>query len=714
MSLPVSAKEVPFFKLLIPFILGISCQYWLEMLTYSLINNFIILISLGLIFLGYLLSSQWKFRWLFGVFLYIFLFFAGAIITVKKPTHEKLNVITANKAIVLLLDNPQIRTKTIRVQVEVKYIFENNFWYQVNEKMLIYFDLKDSLALKLRYGSILATEIKPILVLPSTNPKQFDFKKYLSDRGVNFTAYLKPDKWILVGEEGLFIKKIAFTLRDKLISLFKSAGLSGDELAVASALTLGYQDLLDDELRQIYSSSGAMHILSVSGLHVGILYIMLSFLLRFLDKNTSTRILKAIILLIFLWFFALLTGIPPCVQRSALMFSFVVVGDCFSRKSSIYNTIAASAFILLAVNPLNLVDIGFQLSYLAVISIVFFYPFIYKLVYVKYRVIDMVWSLIAVSIAAQIGTFGLCTFYFSQFPNYFLLSNLVAIPLSTIALYLSVLLIIVSPFALIAGFVGKLFSFTITLLNNSLEYIEKLPYSVSEGLNITSLQLLFIVLVTLFISLYIVSKKYYALLFVLISLASFLTINLFSTYEGVRKNEIVVFDVPKKSLLSLRSGNELLFLDFDTTQKYKNPNNDDFFKNYGFYTKGYISSIGVNKQFAVYNPYAKDESYKKISSVNLYDKNGVIFIHFNNNTIAVPHDNLLKDYTCTNSLSVDYLLVRSDISKNIFNFINPKMVIIDRSVTKKIANSITLLCNENNTPVHIISSQGAFILKTKI
>jgi competence protein ComEC len=560
MSLPVSIKEVPFFRLIIPFLAGIACQYWLAILPFSWWNYAIILFLLVAVFTCFFVASYWPLRWSFGLALNVFLFFSGILLTIKQPVTDKLLVSSSNRAIIYLLDNPQLRTKSIRVEAEVRYLLFNSNWRTTNEKMLIYFDVRDSLVPYLSYGSVLAVNIAPQPVPRSGNPFQFDYKRYLSDRGVCYTAFIKPANWIRIGNEGVWIKKKALLLRDKLVLMFQANGLTGDELAVASALTLGYQDLLDDELRHVYSSSGAMHILSVSGLHVGILYVLFSYLLSFLDKRVLTRAIKAMVLLVFLWFFALLTGLPPCVQRSALMFSFLVVSDFFNRKSNIYNTLAASAFVLLVINPYNLLDIGFQLSYLAVVSIVFFYPYLYRLIYVESWVLDKAWSLVAVSIAAQFGTFSICLFYFNQFPNYFLLANLIAIPLSTIALYLSVFLIIVSPFTVIAGYAGKAFSFTVGLLNHGLEYVEKLPYSVSEGIHITALQMFVAIGVILALSFYLVTKRFRYISATLLLIIVFLSLNLDADIQRANTKEFVVFNIGTKSLMSFRSGNSIIFL----------------------------------------------------------------------------------------------------------------------------------------------------------
>lgn len=702
MSLPISIKEVPFFRLIIPFLVGIVCQYWLSILSFSLWNYALVLLLLILTFISFLLASNWQFRWLFGLVINLFLFFFGVLVAIKQPVSDKLIVNSNNRVILFLLDNPQLRAKSIRVEVEVKLVQENDIWWSTKEKMLVYFDIRDSLVSNLRYGDEVAADIVLQAVSQSGNPNQFNYKKYLSDRGVNFIAYIKPNSWVKVGDSGALIKRVALQLRDKLVLLFKSYGLSGDELAVASALTLGYQDLLDDELRQVYSSSGAMHILSVSGLHVGILYVLLSFLLSFLDKKILTRAIKALTLLCFLWFFALITGLPPCVQRSALMFSFMVLGDFFNRKSNIYNTLSASAFVLLLVDPYNLLDIGFQLSYLAVLSIVFFYPYIYILVFVKNWLLDKIWSLVAVSISAQFGTLFICVFYFNQFPNYFLLANIIAIPLSTIALYLSVFLIVVSPFHLIAEYVGKAFSYSVSLLNHGLQYIEKLPYSVTSGLHISATQMLVGFGVILALAFFLVTKRTRFVFIGLSLFVVFLCLNVKLKVDKLHKAEFVVFNINKKSLVSFRSGESLIFIDVDTVGA-------SFVEKYNFFVKGYVSSVSSINDIEVINP--PQSSFKpKFNIVDIRSQQGISLIQFKSKTIAIPFDKSLDKWKGKQKIDVDYLIVNRYLPYSVLDFIKPKMVIIDSSVSKRVLLNMTIKCRSNSIPYYITSSQGAFIL----
>ena len=245
-------------------------------------------------------------------------------------------------------------------------------------------------------------------------------------------------------------------MRDKLLNILKENGLKNNELAVASALILGYKDDLGEELKHSYSSAGATHVLAVSGLHVGIIFLVLNFLLNILDKNDRFKISKAILLICFLWAYATITGLSPSVVRAATMFSFVTIGKSFGKSSSIYNTLCASAFVLLVYNPYLIMEVGFQLSYLAVVGIVYFQSIIYKWIYVKNKFLKYIWMITSVSIAAQLTTFPLGLLYLHQSPTYLFASNLFVIPGAMLIIGLGILLFITSWIPLISGGIGWL------------------------------------------------------------------------------------------------------------------------------------------------------------------------------------------------------------------------------------------------------------------
>ncbi len=696
MNIPISSKEVPFLKLLIPLVAGILCQHQLNLFSNVFISYLFILGALSFVLLSYFISNRWSFRWYFGVAVSIFLFISGASLTINEQPGIKPNERT--RVLVKLLEKPHQRGKSFRVVSEVSSIYINHSWYPEKAKVLLYFNPSDSMVEKLSYGSIIATQLNPVQVSSPSNPKQFDFKKYLSHKGISYTSSVLPNSWILIDNQGNVVKEKAIILSEKLIELFKTSGLKSDELAVASALTIGYKELLDDELRKVYSSSGTMHILAVSGMHVAILYYLLSFMLVFLNKRKSLRIVKAIILILFLWFFAIITGLSPSVQRAALMLSFIVIGDSLDRKIPVYNSLAASAFLLLVINPYSFFDTGFQLSYIAVLSIVFFYPLINQLFRSKYKVLDYAWSIIAVSIAAQIGTFSLSLFYFNQFPNYFLLSNLIAIPLSTIAIYLAVALIIFSPIGLVTSIIGKLFSLSLFTLNNSLRFIEDLPFSVSSGIYIDNLQLLIILLTIVTFAIFIINRNKY-LLFILFSLIISLQVTgIWRSHKTLQRNELVVYSIPKQTLLSFKEADKLTFISGDSSSI-------DIISKYGFFVKGYLNSIGITKNFETFFP----KTLGQQKSSNNYLRNDIYFRSFKGYKVAYIYGDKLENYKTKFPLGIDILIVDNNFPKNLLQLFNPKRIVISSSMSYRKVENLKIQCLQRGITLHNVATQGAFI-----
>ena len=251
----------------------------------------------------------------------------------------------------------------------------------------------------MKYGDRILFVGKVNEVKTQGNPNEFDYKRFLINRGITGQTFIQSNRFKVIDtQNGNKLFETAYKFRTKLASVYKNNRIGGREFAVLKALTLGDKSEIDTETKQSYSYSGATHILSVSGLHVGIIYVLFNFFLRFLGRLKTKKFnygvwLKVIILLIILWGFALLTGLSPSVKRASLMFSFVVIGHAGKRYVNIYNSIAASAFVLLIVNPYDITDIGFQLSYIAVISIVYFQPIIRRLFVIKNKLLYYFWSL---------------------------------------------------------------------------------------------------------------------------------------------------------------------------------------------------------------------------------------------------------------------------------------------------------------------------------
>ena len=301
-------------------------------------------------------------------------------------------------------------------------------------KVLLYLE-PDSAARRLRYGDQLVFKgtIEP---LPQAlNPQQFDYGAYLADKGVMGTAYVASSRWTQGQRGGWPLWRSFMDLRLYLLEVIRGWPVSKVTREVAQALLLGYRAALADDLRQSFAQAGTMHVLAVSGLHVGIIYLVLQYLLFWLRRVPGGRWLQPLIIAVLLWGFAILAGFAPSVVRAVVMFTFVALGRCFDRYTSVYNALLASAIVLLLCHPAYLFQVGFQLSYAAVLAIVWVQPMLYRPLATKWAVLNFPLALLTVSIAAQLGTAPLALHYFGQFPGLFWLANLWVVPLVTLLMY---------------------------------------------------------------------------------------------------------------------------------------------------------------------------------------------------------------------------------------------------------------------------------------
>ncbi|MBN1820838.1 MAG: ComEC/Rec2 family competence protein, partial [Prolixibacteraceae bacterium] len=338
------------------------------------------------------------------------------------------------------------------------------------------------------------------------------------------------------------------------------------------ALTLGYKDALDPETKEVYSSCGAMHVLAVSGLHVGIIYLAINFLIGFLKRLKTGRYLFIIITITILWFYALLTGLSPSVLRSALMFSVLITGENLRRPVNIYNSLAVSAFILLFFNPNLIFETGFQLSYSAVAGIVFFQPKINNLFNPGNFVLKYSWSLFSVSLAAQLSTFPLTIYYFHQFPFYFWLSNFIVIPGAFLLIFLSIAIITTSPLPIISSLFANAISFILDSVYFFLERIKELPLAVIQYIHIDKIQFILLYSIIGFLVLFISKKKVKYLHMIIGSIIMVLSINIVHKYNCIRQNKIIIYNTGNTQFLHL----------IDARKNYIIYNDESQLENYDF------------------------------------------------------------------------------------------------------------------------------------
>ncbi|HUX54591.1 MAG TPA: ComEC/Rec2 family competence protein [Williamwhitmania sp.] len=506
-------------RITLPLLVGVVLAFHLPSFPFLYPFSAALLLFLVAIFLdGRLAYTK---RWVWGFLISVVMLLVGftaVLVTAEAPAYPQGYTGLFQ---LQLLDTPEARAKSMRVEAMLIGEVKNDSVYPRNVKLLLYLKQKDSSSLVLMPGDLLLAKLRLQPPPLAMNPGEFDYRQYLANKGIYYCAYPSVSDVAYLGRAKSFSLILLFRqLRAKIIHRLPRLGVEGKDLAVFSALTLGYKGLLDPDTRSDFVAAGAMHVLAVSGLHVGIVYLVVAFMVGLHDKQKRFVKQRALLVIILLWVYAFLTGLPPSVFRATVMFCFVVGAKVFRRQVNIYNSIAASAFVLILIQPKVIYDIGFVLSYFAVISIVYFQPKIYAWFSPKGWLLQKAWALTSVSLAAQIATTPVSVAVFGQFPTYFWLSNIAVILLATVILYLAV------PFAIIASlwstagwYCGKLLSCFLLAMRWSTDFVEHLPGSLIHGLSLSLWQTVAIMLAIVSLTFYIEMRKKLAWVVALTSIA---------------------------------------------------------------------------------------------------------------------------------------------------------------------------------------------------
>jgi len=369
------------------------------------------------------------------------------------------------------------------------------------------------------------------------------------------------------------------------------------------------------------------------------------------------------------------------------MFTCIVLADSLTRKSSIFNTLAFSAFLLVCYDPYWLWDVGFQLSYAAVLSIVIFMQPIYNMVYTKNKVLDLILKLNAVTIAAQILTVPLSIYHFHQFPNYFLLTNFLAVPLSSLIVLGEILLCVVSFIPVIAIFIGKILSWLIWIMNSYIERIEILPFSLLDGLQISILQTILLFGGTAGFGFWLMEKSKAGLKYALAALFGFVVLRTISFIQANNREQLIVYNVPQKRAIDLIDGRKYFFVgDSDLLA-------DDFIRNFHIKPSRVLHRIEATINF---------ENYQQQENLIIYNSKKIMTI--SETKYFVPLDG---------KIPVDLLLISGN-PKLYFNKLaetfSIKQVVFDGSCPAWKINYWKKDCDSLHIPYHDVSEKGAFVM----
>lgn len=682
-------KEAPFLRIVIPFTAGILIQFYLDLqVSLYWILAPVCVASLAT-FAMLNLSLRFQHYWITGVMINLLLLCCGSIITCYKNTRHQNCVIhnlkSNTSAILVTLEEPLAeKNKSFKAIASLHYLNKNGA-VPSKEKIIVYFQKYSSLT-NISYNSCIAFS-KPLQEINNTgNPGAFDYRRYCAMQRIYHQVYLKQDEYIVLPEiEERRFEKLLLNIRKKIISILRKYIPGKKEVGLAEALLIGYKDDLDKNLLQSYSKTGVIHVIAISGLHLGLIYWLMNSMFRSLGKNKKMRFVKASLVICGLWLFSLVAGGAPSVMRSTVMFSFIALGG--SKKISVYNSLALSAFVLLCYHPFWLWDTGFQLSYVAVLSIVIFMRPVYNWLCIKNKLLDLCWKLIATSVAAQILTTPIIIYYFHQFPNYFLITNLAAIPLSSAIILGELLLCAFSVVPDLAQIAGSIVGWLIHLLNVFIEYIEHMPLVTTNHLKLSLPQLMIAYITICAFSYWLLQKDKTAFITALCSLSCFVTLKTISGIKVADQQKIIVYHIPKHQAISFIQGrNSQLICDTGII------NNNDMQK---------FSIIPAHAYFGV-------------TSLNYHQSGSgdIEGIYFGDQRMLVVNGPL-KTLPADTPLTVDLIIISGNPNISIPNLLKAvrcKQIVFDSSNSLWKINTWKTDCISNDVPCYSVYEKGAFIL----
>ncbi|MBA2407734.1 MAG: ComEC/Rec2 family competence protein [Chitinophagales bacterium] len=557
-------NEYPFVRILFAFLVGVL----LNLVFNVHLALWLLAVSVLLTITIHLLAKNKKLRLyryaaFIGVSFQCSFLLAGNVITYysidyNNPLHFIHSTETA-KSYIVKITEPLIEKEKSYKAVAVVVQGNSTFGSQkAFGKTIIYF-AKDSISAQIKYGDVLQVKNNFKEVNQPLNPDEFNYKKYLWNREIYATAYLKDNEWAKLRKRIINpVYQFTYHLRDLSLSAIRTYISTPREASVAESLVIGYRDNMNGETTASYTAAGVVHVLAVSGSHVGIIFAMLHQLLFFLNRKKHGKLIQSIIIITLIWLFALLTGLSGSVVRAATMFSFITLGQNLKRSININNILACSAFFLLVINPLLVADVGFQLSYLAVFGITSLSKHINGWLLSENRLIDYLWKIVAMSLAAQLATLPLTLYYFNQFPSYFLIANLIVIPVAALILHLGILLIVLQLIAPFAALIGQL-TFQVTrMLNEFIANIQALPHSVIPLPSISlmaaaSMGFLIIFLTQFFLS---ASKRW--LFCAVMSAIAFFSVQSYKGWMQHKETSLILYSLKGNSILEFRDGKQAL------------------------------------------------------------------------------------------------------------------------------------------------------------
>lgn len=579
-------RNIPFVRILLPFAAGILVCSFLEL---NLNVLFPMLIVLGGLMMLYFINKKrttryanWLYLVICDVFLVLAAFYCCYLNNVKNDPHHFSHFVTAGEQdwVGEIKDLPMEKERFYKVLMDVRRLNDQNSVYG---KVMVYLKKPVELSL-LQPGNLLKLNSAFISPKEPLNPHEFNYKEFLQRKQIFFQSFVEHDNIELLSlDESLSLIKFGLAIKQQIIEAFKASSLNRETAQLCTALLTGYDDEINSETINAFAHSGTLHVLSVSGLHTGILYAVLIVLLGWVDKHNKFKFLQLIIISITLWLFVLITGFSPPVLRAVIMLNLIAVGRFYYSYSAQHsvNVLAVSAFLILVTDPLLIYDTGFLLSYTSVLGILYFEPGLTALFNSRFTIINKIWQLTSVSISAQIATLPITFFLFHQFPFWFIFSNLVVIPACTIVMFLGVLLL------LKLNFIAPLINLCSSVIFQCIHLTDKKGVGYLDLIDFDKSDLVLLTLFIVMIMIFIKKRSYNYAAGAAIVLIAWQLISVFEIVGTKVASHAAIYHINKKSAIDIKNTTVLHF----TSTASNNDYNFHVRPNHTFYNYPDIDSL---------------------------------------------------------------------------------------------------------------------------
>ncbi len=580
---------------------------------------------------------------------------------------------SANYFVATIKDIPVQKEKFVKCWLNINEIKTDSAFVKTKGNIIAYFK-RSGIKAEIKAGTTLLVKTKLIEVTPPQNPYEFDYKNYLYNKQIYHTAFIEANAFevLEVSQQLNPIWYKGLLIKQNILTSLKNSALTPIAYGICAALLTGYDDEIDKQVVESFSHSGTLHVLSVSGLHTGLIYLVLSFLFDLFDKKRKYKLLKFFLITLLLWSFALITGFSAPILRAVIMFNLLGIGQIFFRSDHRVQTniLLTSAFMLLCYDPFFITDVGFLLSYFAVFGLIYFQPKLMNIWQPQNYISRELWKATTASFAATISTLPLTLFYFKQFPLWFFICNIIVVPASFIILLLAFLIVLKVGFAaiIINYLVSWLIAF-ITFFNSAkFGFIDSIDFSIYDALFLS----FFIIVITLAIQ----NKSYRSLGLGMILLIWWQTSAIILSYNSKTKDLLTVYQVNKSSIVLVKNKTVSTINKIDSAQ-------------FMFHVKPHITSFN-NTSLAV-----NDFNYLEKGSIKAL---------------------LLNKKNCwprTEAAEINLLVLANNFdltAKDLENFPELKSIVADASNTNYSIKKVEELCRKFGIELIKTKQQGAYVL----